>query len=351
MKLTLDEIIALTGGKLIRAHTAKDNSSEAFTGLASLDEAGVDEVSFLGNEKYYQDFLATKAGVVLIPPSVPEQPAESALIEVANPSLAFGSIVKFFLKKTTSFKAGIHPRAHVADDVKLDPEHVCVRAGAVIESGATIGNGTEVGSGVVIGEGAVVGEDCYLYSNATVRERCVLGDRVILQPGCVIGSDGYGYELVDGKHVKIDQVGIVLIEDDVEIGSNTTIDRARFGKTVIGEGTKIDNLVQIAHNVKVGKHCLIVSQAGIAGSTHLGDYVTVAAQVGIVGHLKIGDKAVLGARAGVLKSLPGDAVFLGNPARPIREELKRRAVLSKLPQLATEVKKLRRELNEVNGES
>lgn len=341
MKLTLDEIVTLTGGKIIRNHT----SSESFTGLASLDEASSEEVSFLGNEKYYQDFLTTKAGVVLLPPNVPEFPSESALIEVDNPSFAFGEIVKFFLKKNTSFTPGIHPSAHVAHDVQLDERYVCIKAGAVIEAGACIGNGTEISSGVVIGEGAVIGEDCYLYANATVRERCILGDRVILQPGCVIGSDGYGYELIDGKHLKIDQVGIVLIEDDVEIGSNTTIDRARFGKTVIGEGTKIDNLVQIGHNVRIGKHCLVVSQSGIAGSTHLGDYVTVAAQAGIVGHVKIGDKTVLTARAGVLKSLDGDAVYMGWPARPMREELRRRAIISKLPQLASEVKKLRSDLD------
>ena len=342
MKLTLDEIIALTGGKLIRAHS----SAESFTGLASLDEAGTEEVSFLGNEKYYQDFLATKAGVVLIPPAVPEQPAESALIEVENPSFAFGEIVKFFMKKTISFKAGIHPGAHVAEDVQLDPRKVCVKAGAVIESGAQVGDGSEIGSGAVICSGAVIGEDCIIYPNATVRERCVLGDRVILQPGCVIGSDGYGYELVDGKHVKIDQVGIVLIEDDVEIGANTAIDRARFGKTVIGEGSKVDNLVQIAHNVRIGKHCLLVSQAGIAGSSSLGDYVTVAAQAGCAGHVKIGDKAVLTARAGVLKDIDGGGAYMGMPARPMREELRKMAVIAKLPQMAAEIKDLRRRLDE-----
>ncbi|MDC0088031.1 UDP-3-O-(3-hydroxymyristoyl)glucosamine N-acyltransferase [Akkermansiaceae bacterium] len=347
MKLTLDEIIALTGGKLIRSHA----SAESFTGLASLDEASVEEVSFLGNEKYYQDFLATNAGVVLLPADVPELPAASALIEVENPSYAFGEIVKFFLKKTVSFKAGIHPGAHVAADVKLDPQYVCVKAGAVIESGATIGNGTEIGSGVVIGSDAVIGEDCYIYANATVRERCVLGDRVILQPGCVVGSDGYGYELIDGKHIKIDQVGIVLIENDVEIGSNTTIDRARFGKTIIGEGTKIDNLVQIAHNVKIGKHCLLVGQSGVAGSSQLGNYVTIAAQAGCTGHVKIGDKAIVASRAAVMKDLDGGKIYMGAPARPMRGELKKIALRSKLPQIIADVKELKSQVDALNSSS
>ncbi|MGJ8677347.1 MAG: UDP-3-O-(3-hydroxymyristoyl)glucosamine N-acyltransferase [Akkermansiaceae bacterium] len=344
MKLTIEEIIALTAGKLVRSHS----SAVSFSGLASLDEAGVDEVAFLGNEKYYQDFLATKAGVVLVPAEVPDFPASAAIIEVENPSYAFGEIVKFFMQKQAQFKAGVHPAAYVAEDVDFDPSKVSIKAGAVVESGVKIGDGTEVGANCVIGAGASLGADCLLYANVTVREGCMIGDRVILQPGCVIGSDGYGYELVDGKHVKIDQVGIVMLEDDVEIGANTTIDRARFGKTVIGEGSKVDNLVQIAHNVKIGKHCLLVSQSGIAGSSQLGNYVTVAAQAGCAGHVKISDKTVLTARAGVLKSIEDGGTYMGMPARPMREELRKMAALAKLPKLAAEVKQLRRDLDNNN---
>jgi UDP-3-O-[3-hydroxymyristoyl] glucosamine N-acyltransferase len=177
-------------------------------------------------------------------------------------------------------------------------------------------------------------------ANSTVRERCVLGDRVILQPGAVIGSDGYGYELVDGRHVKIDQVGIVEIKNDVEIGANTTIDRARFGKTLIGEGTKIDNLVQIGHNCVIGKHCLIVALCGISGSTHIGDYVTMAGQAATGGHLVIGDKATIAGRTGVTQNLPGGEVYGGFPAQSLRDEMKMRAHIRRLPKLAERVKAL-----------
>jgi UDP-3-O-[3-hydroxymyristoyl] glucosamine N-acyltransferase len=182
-------------------------------------------------------------------------------------------------------------------------------------------------------------------ANVSIRERCVLGDRVILQPGVVIGSDGYGYEFSGGCHVKIDQVGIVEIGDDVEIGANSTIDRARFGKTLIGEGTKIDNLVQIGHNVVIGKHCLIVAQTGISGSSQLGDYVTVAGQVGIAGHVTIGSKAVLSARTGATADLKGDQVYAGKPAQPIREEMKAQAQMRRLPKLIARVKALENALH------
>ncbi len=347
MKITLDELVSLTGGKLIRPGSGADISN-----LASLDEAGAGDVSFLGNEKYYQDYLKTNAGGVLVPASVPADPAPQesvALVEVENPSFAFGLVVKHFVSQTRQFTPGIHPAAYVADDVSLDPAKVSVRAGAVIESGASIGNGTEIGSGCVIGERVRVGEDCLFYANATVREGCEIGNRVILQPGCVVGSDGYGYELVDGRHTKVDQVGIVVIEDDVEIGANTTIDRARFGKTVIGQGTKIDNLVQIAHNVTIGQHCLVVSQSGVAGSTRVGNYVTLAAKSGCVGHIKIGDKAVLAAKAGAYKDLDPGVVYMGSPARPMREELKKQALVARLPKLAAEVKELRRRLDQSEG--
>ena len=170
--------------------------------MASLDEATASDVSFLGNKKYFQDYLKTKAGLVLIPEAVPEHPTGVTLVEVSNPSKAFGEIVKFFVREQQSFQPGIHPSASIAEDVTLDASLVSVKANAVVGSGAVIGKGTVIGSGVVIGERVKIGEDCVLYSNASVREECILGDRVILQPNCVIGSDGYGYELVDGKHEK-----------------------------------------------------------------------------------------------------------------------------------------------------
>ena len=272
-----------------------------------------------------------------------------ALVEVENPSLAFAQVVKHFVSIARHFSPGIDPRAIVADNVTLDPSKVAIKAGAIIEAGAIIGEGTEVCAGAVVGANVQVGKDCLIHANVTIREQCVIGDRVILQPGCVIGSDGYGYELINGRHEKVDQVGIVVIEDNVEIGANTTIDRARFGKTVIGEGSKIDNLVQIAHNVRIGKHCLIVAQSGLAGSSSLGNYVTLAGQAGVGGHIKVHDQAVLTAKTVAFKDLKGGEVYMGMPARPLREEQKKLAHIARLPKLAQEVKNLRARLDQLES--
>lgn len=339
--MTLQEIIKHTGG----THERGDLEG-VFCGIASLDEASAESVSFLGNDKYHNDYLKTKAGVVLIPEGVELTEGESAIVRVVNPSFAFGEIIKLFSSNNKKIKVGVAPSAVVADDAVLDPTKVSVKAGAIIESGAKIGNGTEIGPNAVIGENVTIGENCKIYANVTIREYCEIGNRVILQPNCVIGSDGFGYELVDGEHKKVDQVGIVLLEDDVEIGSNSSIDRARFGKTKIGRGSKIDNLVQIAHNVQMGNHCLIVSQAGVAGSSKLGNYVTVAAQGGVVGHLDIGDQALLMGRAAATKDLAGGQAYMGFPARPVKEEHKRRAYVSRVPKLIEQVKELKKKLKE-----
>jgi UDP-3-O-[3-hydroxymyristoyl] glucosamine N-acyltransferase len=340
--LTLSELARLVDGDIVRGEL-----DLLVDGIASLDEAGATELSFLGNEKYRAQYLVTRAGAVIVPRGVEEGPDGCALIAAENPSFAFGLAVKHFVASVArTFTPGIHPRAVVDEAARLDPAKVRVHAGAVIMAGAEIGEGTEIGPNCVIGEDVRIGRDCLLYANATVRERCTLGDRVILQPGAVIGSDGYGYELVEGRHVKVDQVGIVEIQNDVEIGANTTIDRARFGRTVIGEGTKIDNLVQIAHNVQIGKHSLIVSQAGIAGSSRTGDYVVVAAQAGVGGHVQIGAKSILAARAGATADLEGGKTYSGHPARPHMEEQRSRALLRQLPKLAERVKALEKAADE-----
>ena len=333
--LTVSELARLVGGDLIR-----EGNAAAITGVAALDTAEPHQISFLGNEKYRPLFQTTKAGVVIVGRGETEGPETTALIAVDNPSLAFAAAVGHFAAASVNFVPEVHPRATISDTARLSPSAVRIHAGAVIMAGATIGDGTEIGPNAVIGEDAVIGENCRIMANVTIRERCVLGNRVIVQPGAVIGSDGYGYEFVNGRHQKIDQVGIVEIADDVEIGSNTTIDRARFGKTSVGEGTKIDNLVQIAHNVAIGKHCLIVSQTGISGSTQLGDYVVCGGQVGIAGHVKIGDKAVLGARTGATASLAGGETYSGKPAQLLRDELKTQALLRRMPKLIDRVKAL-----------
>ena len=337
--LTLSEL-----AQQIDGHILCGELDLCLTGMATLQDASPGEVSFLGNEKYYPQFLATRASAVIVPAGVPDRPAGCALIEVENPTLAFSTVVGHFAASARNFKPGIHPSAFVDATVLLDPARVCVQPGAVILAGAVIGDGSEIGPNCVIGEEVRIGKDCRIFANVSIRERCLLGDRVILQPGAVIGADGYGYQFSDGRHVKIEQVGIVEIGDDVEIGANTTIDRARFGKTLIAEGTKIDNLVQIGHNVVIGKHCLIISLCGIAGSAHLGDYVTIGGQTGVAGHLKIGDRSMLAARSGVSNSLAGDQVYSGHPAIPIREDMKYSALVRRLPKLVARIKALETKL-------
>ncbi len=337
--LTLSELARLVDGDIVRG-----GLDLSFTGMASLDQAGPADISFLGNEKYYNQFVKTKAGAVIVARGESSGPPNCALLAVENPTLAFGKVVHHFIAITRQFSPGIHPGAFVDPSARLDPTKVRIHPGAVIMAGATIGDGTEIGANSTISESVVIGRDCHIMSNVSIRERCVLGDRVYLQPGAVIGADGFGYELSGGKHVKIDQVGTVEIGDDVEIGANTTIDRARFGKTIIGEGTKIDNLVQIGHNCVIGKHCLVVALTGISGSSHLGDYVTCGGQVGVAGHLSIGDHSTLTARTGVSISLPGGEIYSGRPASPFREDMKLRAYVRRLPKLYERIKSLEQSL-------
>lgn len=336
MSLTLSELARQVGGDIVRGEL-----SFSIEGIAALDEAGPSELSFLGNERYRQQFLETKAGVVFVPPGVTEGPESTALIAVENPSLAFGMAVKHFTTAHARvFTPGIHPAAVIDEAAELDPEKVRVHAGAVVMAGAVIGDGTEIGPNAVVGENVRIGKDCHLHALVSIRERCVLGDRVIVQPGAVIGSDGFGYETVEGRHVKMDQIGIVVLEDDVEIGANTAIDRARFGRTVIGAGSKIDNLVQVAHNVQIGEHNLLVSQSGVAGSSKTGKYVVLAAQAGVAGHVKIGDQAMFAGRCGVTTDMEGGATYGGYPAQPHMDEQRQKAALRKLPDLIKRVKRL-----------
>ncbi len=335
ISLSLSEL-----ARRIDGNTICGEAGSLFSGMAALDVAGPEDISFLGNEKYLPQFLSTEAGAVIVPTGYDFKTDGPALIAVPNPSLAFATVVRHFAAAANPFIPGVHPAAHVHPSSKFDPAKVCVHPGAVIMAGASIGDGTEIAPNATVLSDAVIGKNCRIGANATIRERCTLGDRVLIQPGAVIGSDGYGYEFSEGRHIKIDQVGIVEIQNDVEIGANTTIDRARFGKTVIGEGTKIDNLVQIGHNVVIGKHCLIISQSGIAGSSKVEDYVTIAAQVGVVGHVTVGEKAILTARTGVTTSIPGGETYSGKPALPIREDTKLQAHARRLPNLLARVKAL-----------
>ncbi len=314
------------------------------TGVASLQEARQGDVTFFGNPRYLAQLRSCKASAVLVPLEFTEQ-IGPVVLRVANPSAAFAAVVAAFAPPEVVAIPGIHASAVVAASATLG-EGVSVGPLAVIEEGAVIGAGSVIGAGCLIGNEVRLGEGCHLHPGAIIRERCILGNRVILQPGAVIGSCGFGYEFKEGRHIKIPQTGIVEVGDDVEIGANTTIDRARFGRTVIGEGSKIDNLVQIAHNVQIGSHTIICSQVGIAGSTRVGSYVTLAGQVGLAGHLEIGDKAVIGAQSGLSKNVPSESMVIGAPAKPMKEWKQNNFYISQLGKLYERVKELERKLEE-----
>lgn len=342
MQLSLQQIVEMTGGRLLSG-----DPTMIISGVASLSDAQQDEASFLGNEKYYNDFLATRSGVVLTPSNLPKYPEGPAFVEVENPSMAFNAIVKYLLSSTKTWKPGVHPTAIIDPTAIFDPTQVCIGPHVVVEALVKIGNGTSIDAGCVLYSGAQIGENCKFYANVVVRERCRIGSHVTIQPAAIIGADGFGFlPTEDGSYVGIDQVGIVEIGDHVDIGANTAIDRARFGKTLIGQGTKIDNLVQIGHNAKVGKHCIIVAQSGVAGSSVLGDYVVLAAQVGVAGHLTVGDHASVAAQAGVLSNLKGNADYWGTPAYPLKHMTRQFIALRKLPDLLKEFNALKAKIDQ-----
>lgn len=345
LPLSLGEILALAArlaGETPPQTDPPEAASVQITGFAALEDAGPGDLSFFSNPKYLRAAERTAAAAVLVPldfaGSLP-----CPVVRHANPSLAFAFIAEALSPPPPAPEPGVHPSAVVEPGAAVDPA-ASVGPLAVISSGAVIGPGTVIGAGCFIGSGSRVGAGCFLHPGVKIREGCVLGDRVILHCGCVVGADGFGYEFKDGRHVKIRQAGGVIIGNDVEIGANTTIDRARFGNTRIGDGTKIDNLVQIAHNVVIGRGCIIVAGAMIAGSTRLGDYVTLGGQVGVAGHLTIGDRVMAGAQSGISKSIPAGTVVFGSPAEPMREAKRKLGYLGLLGGLFDRVKAIEEKL-------
>jgi len=334
VEITVSELATMIGGQL----AVGADASAAITGAAALVEAGPGDITFFANAAYLPALRKCRATAVLVPADFAEAIGPIA-IHCADPAAAFSQFLAKVAPPPVIFAPGVHPTAIIGAGVKLG-EGVSIQPYAVIEEGAEIGAGTVIGAHGYIGHRARVGASCLFYARVTVGERCLVGNRVILHSGAVLGTDGFGYELQGGKHVKVPQTGIVQVDDDVEVGANTCIDRARFGRTWIQAGTKIDNLVQIGHNVVVGKHSILCGQAGISGSTRLGQYVTLAGQVGVAGHLEIGDKVILAAQAGVTKSLPGKEVYMGYPAQPAKEFREQNARVRNLERLRRRVAEL-----------
>jgi UDP-3-O-[3-hydroxymyristoyl] glucosamine N-acyltransferase len=317
---------------------APENYEKPILGVASLDDANEGDISFYGSPKYLKALRKSRATAVLVPHGFAEE-VPATRVWVDNPAEAFAKLLEVFAPVPMAFEPGIHPTAVVASDAEIGAE-VTIEAFAVVESGVRIGARTIVGSHGYIGHHAVLGEDCRMYPHVTIRERSLIGNRVVFHPGVVIGSDGFGYEFRDGHHQKIPQTGTVQVDDDVEIGANSTVDRARFGRTWIQEGVKIDNLVQIAHNVTIGRHSVICAQVGISGSVRVGNYVTLAGKVGVNGHIEIGDGAIGTAMAAITKSVPPREVLVGVPAKPAREFKRNLALLNNIHKLYERVKKL-----------
>ena len=333
---TIAELISLTGAKSVEGVF-----TGLITGIAALDEATPADLTFLGNLKYAASVAASKAGVILVPATFEAKPASGqAFLRVDNPSYALALLCSVLESRLWPRPSpGVHASAIIAPTAKID-------VAAYIGPLCVIGDGAKISAGAVlearcyVGVQASVGPDCWLKPGVVVGDYCILGARCRIQSGAVIGSDGFGYEPVNGEIHRIPQIGNVVLEDDVEIGANSTLDRARFSKTVVGRGTKIDNLVQIAHNVRIGRQCLITAQVGIAGSTTLGDHCVLGGQSGVAGHLTLGDRVKLGAQTGLFEDVPADGFMNGTPAVPFGLE-RRLVVLSRrLPDLFKKVDSL-----------
>ncbi len=344
MQLTAREIASLTGG------TIAGNPDAVVTGVAGVKEAQPGDVTFVAQPKYAAALKTTRASVVLLPKPMADAaidlPATRIIVE--NPMPAFTALVQKIAPPPVKTLPGIHPSAIIDKSAKLGKD-VSIQPHVVIEANVVIGDETVIGAGSYIGHGCRLGSKCVISPRVTLREYTILGDRVILHAGVALGADGFGFEMVNGAHQKIPQLGNVAIGDDVEIGANTAIDRARFGTTRVGKGTKIDNLVQIGHNCVIGEHCIICGLVGIAGSTIIGDYVTIAGQVGLAGHLTIGDKSIIMAQAGVTKDVPPGSLMLGAPAVSHKEFKKAHAAMQRLPENLAKLRDLEQQLAELRA--
>ena len=316
------------------------------SGISGVNEAKKGELAFILNEKAIELAISTKASCVVVPKNTIGK-FDKPVIKVDNPSIAFSRIIELIMPGRIPHPEGLHPTAVIAKTARID-KSASFGAYTVVEEGASVGENTVIYPFCYIGKNTRIGANCIIYPNVTIREEVTIGNGVIIHPGTVIGSDGFGYDVQkDGTYIKIPQLGTVTIEDEVELGACVTIDRARFNKTVIGKGTKIDNMVQIAHNVIIGPNCVIAAQSGIAGSAEIGRNVVLGGQVGVKDHIKVGDFVIAGAKTGIHKSYPANTVLFGYPAKPVEKARELIAAVGLLPKLFERVRALEAKIKEL----
>ncbi len=323
MLFTAGDIAAKLGGKVLGDRTMP------LTGFQAADRARAGDLTFAENRTFFERAEQSAASAIIVDKTFTSE--RKVLIRVHSARIAFAKVVPLFYPEPGP-PTGIHPSAIISEKAEVHPE-ACVGAHVIISNGAKIGARTVLHGNNYVDENCVIGEDCSIFHNVTLYPRTQIGNRVRIHAGTILGSDGFGYVQEDGKHLKVPQIGNVVVDDDVEIGANVTIDRGALGPTHIGAGTKIDNLVQIAHNVSTGENCLIVSQAGVAGSTKLGNLVTIAGQVGLAGHLRIGDNVTILGGSGVMRDIDDGGKWWGTPAQPDKKMKRQLLALQRLPDL------------------
>jgi UDP-3-O-[3-hydroxymyristoyl] glucosamine N-acyltransferase len=337
--MKLKDFAALVNGQVL------GDPEIEISGVAGILEAREGDITFLAAPKHLKDLRTSRASAAIVSDAI--EGLTLPQVRVANPYRAFAAAISCFHPQTAQKPlpgpASVAETARIGNNVTLYPF-------VYIADGAVIGDNTVIFPGVFVGQEAVIGRDCVIHPNVTIRERCSLGERVIVHAGTVIGSDGFGYVFDEGVHHKIPQVGRVVVEDDVEIGANVSIDRATLGQTLIGRGTKIDNLVQIAHNVTVGEYSLLVAQVGISGSVTLGSHVTLAGQVGVADHSFIESGTIIGGKAGVMGGRTSKGFYIGSPIAPHREFMKAQAFFLKLPDMNKKIKELEARINHLEKE-
>ncbi len=339
MEKTVGELAAHVRGKVF------GDEDVIISGVNGIIEAVAGEITFVANPKYIEYLTKTEASAIIVSPEI--QFEKKTLIKVDNPYLAFAEILTL-MTETERDLFGISDGAYVHPDAKIDPV-TAIHPLAYVGKGVEIKKGSVIHPGVYLGDGAVVGRDSTIYPNVTIMDRCIIGDRVTIHSGTVIGSDGFGFAHEGKKHIKIPQVGRVRIDDDVEIGSNCSIDRAAMGTTWIQRGVIMDNLIQIGHNVVVGEGSILIAQVGISGSTKIGKNVILSGQAGLIGHIKIGDGALITAKAGISKDVPPGEIVSGFPGMPHRKWLKTMGAVSKLPEMRKELERLKKEVDKLKG--